>query len=46
MNAIDTSLSSSPGQPAPGAFADAIVDLFGELGLSLSDDLGSDLAVF
>ena len=46
MNAIDTSLSSSPGQPAPGAFADAIVDLFGELGLSLSHDLGSDLADF
>jgi len=43
MNAIDTSLSSSS---LSGAFADEVADLFGELGLSLSSDLGSDLAVF
>ncbi|SEH19666.1 aldehyde dehydrogenase (NAD+) [Sphingopyxis sp. YR583] len=43
MNAIDKSLSSST---VSGAFADEIADLFGELGLSLSGDLGSDLPVF
>lgn len=43
MNAIDTSLSS---QPSPRAFADTVSDIFTELGLSLADDLGADLAVF
>ncbi|MEQ8310127.1 MAG: aldehyde dehydrogenase family protein [Sphingopyxis sp.] len=41
MNAIDTSLSSSPGR-----FADAIAGLFHDLGLSLEDDLGLGLDVF
>ena len=43
MNAIDTSLSSPS---AAGAFAGSIADIFGELGLSLADDTGSDLGVF
>ena len=43
MNAIDKPLSSS--SPS-GALADEVADLFGELGLSLADDSGSDLAVF
>ncbi|MGH6633950.1 MAG: aldehyde dehydrogenase family protein, partial [Sphingopyxis sp.] len=43
MNAIDTSLSSLP---ATGTLARAVADLFGELGLSVADDLGSDLSVF
>ncbi|HEY0597815.1 aldehyde dehydrogenase family protein, partial [Sphingopyxis sp.] len=43
MNALDTSLSP---QPAPDGFADAVADIFGELGLSLADDLGGDLGVF
>ncbi len=43
MNAIDTSLSS---QPASGDLAGAVADIFGELGLSLAGDLGSDLDVF
>jgi len=42
MNAIDTSLSS---QPASGALADAVTDIFDELGLSLAGDLGPDLDV-
>lgn len=43
MNALDTSLSSPP---ATGGFAHEVAGLFGELGLSLADDLGSDLGVF
>ncbi|WP_447750421.1 L-piperidine-6-carboxylate dehydrogenase [Sphingopyxis fribergensis] len=43
MNALDTSLSS---QPAPGGFGHEVAEIFGELGLSLADDLGADLGVF
>lgn len=43
MNAIDKPLSSSS---VSGAFASEVAALFGKLGLSLANDIGSDLPVF